>query len=59
MSGKKAPLPRRSGMMDLTLFRSCIAPFHVDTKAATEAVERETSSKIWDLEPAKIVELDL
>lgn len=59
MSGKQAMLSRHSGMTELTLFRSCIAPFRIDTKAATEAVERETSSEIWDLEPAKVVELEL
>lgn len=59
MSGKNRPL-RRSRMNGAdSFFRSCIAPFRVDTKAATEAVERDTSSEVWDLEPAKVVELDL
>jgi len=34
-----------------------IKPYRIDTRAATKLVERETKSKIWDLEPAKSYKL--
>ncbi|KAL6703953.1 hypothetical protein ACN47E_008891 [Coniothyrium glycines] len=36
---------------------SCIPPYKVDTTAATEAVERHSRSRVWDLTPAIAVEL--
>ncbi|KAI6304096.1 hypothetical protein ACKVWC_010434 [Pyricularia oryzae] len=38
---------------------TCIAPFRIDTAAATAAVEESTGSKILDLKPAEVTVLDL
>ena len=45
--------------MVLTEMYRCIPPWRIDTRAATEAVERNGKTKVLELEHARVCEIDI